>query len=99
MTSRPSDYSIGSDNLPGLGKLVEECGELTQVAGKILGLGHAGAHWDGTVLADKLIEEIGDVAAAIDFFVQENLSDDERLEVLNRREAKIELFERWHHGT
>lgn len=52
-------YSIGSSHLPGLSKLTEECGELTQVLGKVLGMGSAGDHWDGTNLRKRLIEEMG----------------------------------------
>lgn len=65
-------YSIGSDAWPGLSKLIEECGETIQVAGKLMGTGGAVEHWDGSNLGDRLIEEIGDLQAAIEFFVETN---------------------------
>lgn len=34
-------FSLGSRTWPGLSKLVEECGEVLQIAGKIMGTGGA----------------------------------------------------------
>lgn len=87
-------YAIGADVLPGLSKLIEEAGELGQVAGKIIGLGHIGEHWDGTILKHRLEEEAADVQAAILFFSKHaGLSYPE---IMTRTGKKLALFERWH---
>jgi NTP pyrophosphatase (non-canonical NTP hydrolase) len=64
-TERP--YAIGSETWPGLSKLVEECGEVLQVAGKLMGTGGQVEHWDGTDLRERMTEELADLLAAIDF--------------------------------
>lgn len=93
MTTPP--YSIGSDTLPGLAKLAEEIGELQQVIGKIMGIGHVGQHWDGLNLTEKLVEEIADVRAAVQFFVMQNLHD-RAAEIDSRFWAKFTQFRQYH---
>jgi NTP pyrophosphatase (non-canonical NTP hydrolase) len=86
-------YSIGSYNLSGLSKLIEELGEVQQVAGKIMGLGNMGQHWDGTHLQSRLEDELGDLHAAIAFFTNHNGLD---FEAITKRAAeKLALFEQW----
>jgi NTP pyrophosphatase (non-canonical NTP hydrolase) len=87
-------YGIGSDCWPGTSKLIEECGELQQVLGKLIALGGATAHWDGSDLRERLIEEIGDVSAALNFFVTTNNLPMDR--VVHRRATKSALFAYWH---
>lgn len=87
-------YSIGSDTWPGLSKLIEECGEVIQVAGKIIGTGGEPKHWDGSDLRDRLIEEVADLTAAIEFVTQACVFDWD--EINDRAGAKRLLFERWH---
>lgn len=103
-------YAIGSDHVPGLSKLTEECGEVgdvlaesilakalgkvTQVAGKIIGLGDMGPHWDGTDLKERMEDELADLAAAMIFFRRKNNLDNGRMS--RRVKAKLELFEKWH---
>lgn len=56
----------------GCHKLNEECGELVQLFGK-LGAFPAGAHPDGKgELSTRLEEELGDVLAAISYFIGAN---------------------------
>lgn len=88
-------YSIGSDNWPGLAKLAEECGELIQVIGKLIAMGGAENydHWDGTQLRDRLIEEMGDVRAAMIFVCEQNGIDKAR--VHRRADTKLALFNEW----
>jgi len=62
------DYCIGSRNWPGMAKVIEECGELMQVMGKIMSGGGSTEYWDGTNLRLKLLEELADVNAALLFF-------------------------------
>ncbi len=85
-------FSIGGDEWPGLSKLAEECGEVTQIIGKLMGTGGRSDHWDGTNLRERLIEEIGDVLAACEFVADFNLM---MLEVHSRRDIKLSLFEKW----
>lgn len=93
-------YSIGSDVWPGISKLIEECGEVLQVAGKIIGMGPAAdyTHWDGT----HLIEELGDLLAAVDYVRAHNLfglaPSEAGRRIDARRDAKFALFQTWH-GT
>jgi NTP pyrophosphatase (non-canonical NTP hydrolase) len=79
----------------GLAKLIEECGELIQVAGKKLAYYHTDEHPDGKgSLAQRLQEEMGDVMAAIRFASQALGLDRGAIE--HRALHKERLFERWH---
>jgi ABC-type phosphate transport system auxiliary subunit len=87
-------YQIGSEKLPGLGKMVEEAGELLQIIGKIMGLGHTGDHWDGTNLQRELEKEIADLRASTRFFI---LANELNATTINSRDLeKLNLFTRWH---
>jgi len=88
------DFSIGSKLWPGLSKVIEECGELAQVAGKLMGTGGVLAHWDGSNLKVRLEEEIADVIAACIFFVEHNAFDAKTIG--ERVMVKIKLFDEWH---
>lgn len=76
----------------GLAKLIEECGELMQVAGKRLAMWDQDIHWDGTVLDVRLSEELGDVIAAA-WFVARKF--DIYQDVIERNMAKKALFATW----
>lgn len=86
-------YAIGSERWPGLSKLTEEAGEVLQVVGKIIATGGRLEHWDGTDLRTRLVEELGDLAAAIVFVAEANDLLDE-IEV--RKVSKLATFRRWH---
>ena len=90
------DFSIGSKVWPGTSKLIEEMGELQQVLGKLMGTAGQAAHWDGTDLRERLIDELADLQAAINFFQGKNLTtaDDDRIE--RRRCEKLHTFCAWH---
>jgi hypothetical protein len=75
---------------------VEEMGELQQVLGKLIGSGGDAKHFDGSDLRVRLVEEIGDLQAALIFFETQNLSAAERAQMYERREQKLALFEKWH---
>ena len=93
MPGAPFDYAIGSDRWPGISKLIEEAGEVVQVAGKLLATGGAVDHWDGTNLRTRLIDEMGDLLAAIEFVADANGFANE---VAARCAVKVALFEQWH---
>lgn len=87
-------FAIGSGTWPGISKLVEELGEVAQVAGKLIATGGDPEHWDGTDLRTRLEEELADLEAAIAFVVRNNRLDAGR--IAGRREAKLRLFNAWH---
>lgn len=89
-------YSIGSDHWPGSVKVQEECAELIQAISKMMGAGgDTGVHWDGNSILGKIQQEIGDVYAAIDFFLRHNPMVD-RVAIREQFKAKSALFEGWH---
>ena len=77
-------YRITSAYLPGLAKLAEECSEVSQSAAKIIG------GCDALEQLAHLEEEIGDVFAALAFFMQHNDLDRERI-AMQRKEKQ----DRW----
>jgi NTP pyrophosphatase (non-canonical NTP hydrolase) len=89
-------YSIGSDHWPGVTKVLEECGELIQVLAKLQGAGgDPGVHWDGKDVLSGIIDEAGDVLAALEFLMRHNpiVSD---AKVNKRMARKVQMFEDWH---
>lgn len=77
----------------GIFKLVEECGEVLQVLGKI-GPFPSGDHPDGMGnLKDRITDELGDLAAAGVYFGDTNGLDADR--GLDRRDAKLAKFRQW----
>jgi len=88
------DFSIGSNYWPGISKLIEECGEVVQVGGKLLGSRGEVEHWDGSNLKERLEDEIADVLAACRFVTQLNGLDIDK--IMDRRSEKLSLFLKWH---
>ena len=78
------DFAIGSRVWPGTSKLVEEMGELQQVLGKLIATGGDTDHWSGD-LRRMLVEELGDVSAAVRFFAVENLTLEDGTSVASGR--------------
>lgn len=91
-------YAIGDDEWPGISKLIEECGEVIQVCGKLLATHGEAAHWDGTNLHRRLADELGDLQAAIRFVQLKNPNLDPEA-IRSRADEKLELFLRWHRGA
>lgn len=81
----------------GLAKLSEECGELTQVAAKLIAYPHLRRsiqqHPDGTILRLRLEEEMADVLAAIEFVSAKLGLSAENIGLRTRQ--KLQLFNRW----
>ena len=97
MAEGSGDFSLGGAVWPGLSKLVEECGEVQQVAGKLIGSRGNPDHWDGSDLRGRIAEELADLEAAIIFFVTINgLNSDQ---YVRRRDKKASLFAHWHVGA
>lgn len=89
-------FAIGSSRWPGISKLVEELGELGQVAGKLMGSRGRIMHWDGSNLRERMQEEMGDVLAAISFVTEKCDLDDAK--ITERARAKYITFCGWHDG-
>ena len=86
-------FAIGDKQWAGLSKLVEEAGVVTQVAGKLMGTRGETAHWDGSNLRERLVEELGDLQAAMLFVIRQNGIDLKAVE--ERTAKKLALFEIW----
>lgn len=79
----------------GLAKLIEECGELIQAAGKRLAYYTTDTHPDGgPPLTKRLEEEIADVIAACNLVIKLNNLDERA--VHSRALQKLDLFLKWH---
>lgn len=77
----------------GLTKLIEECGELIQVAAKKQAYFDTDKHPDGTNLTYRLEEEISHVLAAITFVINK-LELDSSI-VTHLKNKKLELYQAW----
>ena len=86
-------FAIGDKIWPGISKLNEECGEVIQVIGKLMGSRGVIEHWSGNLL-DMLYEEMGDVLGAIHFVAEYCKLDWDRIE--KRAATKLRKFKRWH---
>ena len=95
MTTGSGDFSIGSKVWPGTSKLIEEMGELQQVLGKLIAVAGSTEHWSGD-LRKMIVDEAGDVAAALRFFALENLTSEELIHMTKRSDEKLMLFKKWH---
>jgi NTP pyrophosphatase (non-canonical NTP hydrolase) len=88
-------FAFGDEEWPGLAKLVEECGEVVQVVGKLMMTHGNPGHWSGD-LRSQLVEEIGDVKAAIEFVEAHCLTVEEREALTTRKYEKLVKFLNWH---
>lgn len=87
-------FAIGDKEWPGISKLVEECGETLQVAGKLMGSRGTILHWDGSNLKTRLEDELADLIAAATFVADNCRLDRERIR--SRADSKLALFRSWH---
>ena len=82
----------------GLAKLIEECGELVQVAGKKLAYYTTDTHPDGGPPRNRRLEdEIADVIASCSIVVA-NLKLNENY-IKKRIDCKHTIFKEWHDRT
>jgi NTP pyrophosphatase (non-canonical NTP hydrolase) len=88
-------FHFGDPRWPGIAKLNEECGELIQVIGKLMGSHGEDTGWDGTDLRERLILEMANVAAALGF-VEGELNRDERSIFRRVAAGKLNQFRQWH---
>lgn len=107
-------FAFSDKDWPGIAKLIEECGELTEVLplvilltavgrltqtqGKLVMIEGGTDHWSGN-LRKAMIEEMADVKAAIQFVGDHNLGKRERKTLETRVKNKMKRFDRWHRGA
>lgn len=89
-------FAFGDKEWPGLAKLNEESGELIQVIGKLMMTHGDRNYWGNVDLRKRLVEEMGDLAAAIDFVSDHVLTPEETHVFVERMKQKRALFEQWH---
>lgn len=78
----------------GIAKLIEECGELTQVLGKRLAYYTTDEHPDGgPPLRERMEDEMGDVIAAIELVITKHKLD--RVRIGTRVHTKLGTFSEW----
>ncbi len=87
-------FAMGDKEWPGLSKLVEEAGEVSQVCGKLIATRGKEEYWDGSNLRERLIEELGDLQAAMLFITKH--ADLDAAAIGERTKKKLQLFEEWH---
>jgi NTP pyrophosphatase (non-canonical NTP hydrolase) len=87
-------FNFGSTVWPGLAKVIEEAGEVQQVAGKLIASDGESDHWDGTDLRERLEDEMADLIAAATWMAAYNDLDAVRMET--RVDRKLTLFDEWH---
>lgn len=86
-------FGYGSSVWPGVAKVIEECGEVQQVCGKLIATGGGLDHWDGTNLRHRLQEEIADLQAALEVVIRLNNLD--AVTIYTRATSKRDTFLRW----
>lgn len=69
-TPGDGSFSLGSRTWPGLSKLVEECGEVLQIAGKIMGTGGRGA---GKDIERDLREAVDSINRALQMIAEDDV--------------------------
>ena len=78
----------------GLTKLIEECGELSQIAAKKIAYPDTDVHPDGGgSLIGRLEDEVADVMASIAFVAEKFGLDEARM--FARGDAKRKLYQEW----
>lgn len=77
----------------GLTKLLEELGELAQIAAKKSAYINTDLHPDGKLMMPRMAEEMGDVLGAIAFVMEEFNMDEDF--ILERAEKKFNIFTNW----
>jgi NTP pyrophosphatase (non-canonical NTP hydrolase) len=89
-------FAFGDKEWPGISKLVEECGEVVQIVGKLIQTRGKTKHWNVPDLKAALEDELSDVWAALTFVQKHCDLDANRM--ADRIVQKLDLFEKWHAG-
>ena len=70
-----TNFNIESARWAGATKILEEASELSTVIAKLIAMNGEPTYFDGTNLEQRLIEEIGDLRAALSFFLVHQSAD------------------------
>ncbi len=89
-------FSLGHNAWSGLGKCIEESGELNQVLGKLIANHGDTNYYADLDLREKLIEELADDMAAKQAFIMLNMSGIEINKITDRMNEKYLRFIKWH---
>ena len=94
--SGPTPFQFACPRWPGLAKLAEECGEVVQVIGKIIGTGGTMTFRDGqTIDRSRLVEGIADLEAILGFVAEHAFTEAEKAASVRRQIQNAARFERW----
>jgi NTP pyrophosphatase (non-canonical NTP hydrolase) len=95
MTKRKklSAYTMHGKVWPGLGKVIEEAGEVIQICGKLTTNSGDSKYYGSVNLRKKLQEEIADLRAALLFVEYENNLDFDFIEL--RVHEKLNKYYKW----
>jgi NTP pyrophosphatase (non-canonical NTP hydrolase) len=88
-------FALADKEWPGTSKLIEECGEVLQVCGKLMGSRGDTNHWSGDLRA-KFVEELSDLSAAMAVFITLNMTDEEIAQMDVQTMAKMQKYFQWH---
>lgn len=88
------DFGIGSRVWPGIGKVMEEAAEVTQVCAKLIATGGDPIYFDQTNLKTALENEVGDLLAALEFIQRHCNLDTNNIDL--QQEKKLDGYEQWH---
>ena len=80
---------------PGLAKVLEEMQELGIELSKIVMLDGGTKHWKGDV-RPLMIDELADVLASVNWFVEHNLTNAEQCQMEIRQAVKMGKYDRWY---
>lgn len=90
------NFTIGATTWPGLAKTAEECAELIHVIACLIAFPDGDRPDEDTPLNERLIEEMGDVLAAMSYAIAVNEPDISHEAVRTRAQEKLKLFLAWH---
>lgn len=86
-------YTMNNTIWPGLAKVVEEAGEITQVAGKIMACFGQDTYYGGEDLRGHLQEEAADLIASLTYLIEENKLD--KKAISKRVRKKLAKYYQW----
>ena len=91
--SNSGDFAIGSNVWPGTAKVITVMGKLIATKGQV-------RYWDGKPLDERLVEELADLLATLEFFIETNMTWPQREAIVVRARTKLLKYRHWHeHGN
>jgi hypothetical protein len=90
----PKDYCIGSPVWNGASKVLEEAAEVSVELAKLINNEGQREYWGGVDLIQNIQEEVGDLYASLDYFLENNPQLDKRF-IADRRSRKYATYTAW----